>query len=107
MALLRKTNHGEGYSLSFDTEAEATAVSAFFKGQLSVAPALEMLHGMEENEAAIARIMHGALGVIDMGYTKDGRRKREYVITSMSLFGPPPTDKEMVSIGCEKMSTVV
>lgn len=101
MALLRKTNHGEGYSLSFDTEAEATAVSAFFKGQLSVAPALERLRGMEENEAAIVKIMHGALGVIDMG------GPREYVITSMNLFGPPPTDEEMVSIGCEKMSTVV
>lgn len=101
MALLRKTNHGEGYSLSFDTETEATAVSAFFKGQLSVGPALEMLRGMEENEAAIARIMHGALGVIDIG------GEREYVITSMSLFGPPPTDKEMVSIGCKANTTVI
>jgi hypothetical protein len=101
MTLLRKTNHGEGYSLSFDTEAEATAVSAFFKGQLSVSPALERLRGMEENEAAIVKIMHGALGVIDMG------GPREYVITSMSSFGPPPTDEEMVSIGCKKMPTVV
>ena len=101
MTLLRKTNHGEGYSLSFDNVAEATAVSAFFKGQLSVGPALEMLRGMEENEAAIVKIMHGALGVIDMG------RAREYVITSMSLFGPPPTDEEMEMMGCEDNKTVV
>ena len=60
-----------------------------------------MLRGMEENEAAIVKIMHGALGVIDMG------GPREYVITSMSLFGPPPTDEEMEMMGCEDNKTVV
>lgn len=106
MTLIRKTNHGQGYSLSFDEETDATAVSAFFKGQLSVGPALEKLESMEENEAEIVRIMHGGIGVIDMGYLKNSRT-REYIVTSMSLFGPPPTDKELGLIGCKISATVV
>jgi hypothetical protein len=84
MAVVRVSEYGMGKSVTFDVMEESEKLSAYLKAQLENNPALE---DMNEDERVIIKIMHGGIGVVDMG---DGRRT--YHVSSYNAIGDIPSD---------------
>jgi hypothetical protein len=83
MAVLRVSEYEIGNSVTFNTVEECEKLSAYLKLQLEDNSALDE---MDENDAAIIKIMHGGIGVIDVNGS------RTYHVSSYKKIGDIPLD---------------
>lgn len=83
MAVVRVSNYSIGKSVTFNTVEECEKLSAYLKLQLEDNSVLDE---MDENDAAIIRIMHGGIGVIDVNGS------RTYHVSSYNEIGDIPLD---------------